>query len=1157
MALAAVKLDDKYELENGRVYLTGTQALVRLPLMQRRRDRANGLNTAGFISGYRGSPLGAYDQALWSARQFLANGDIRFQPGLNEDLAATAIWGTQQINLRTKPKYDGVFSIWYGKGPGVDRSGDALTHANVAGTAPHGGVLALLGDDHLAKSSTIAHHSELAMVHSQIPVLNPANVQDLLDFGLHGWAMSRFSGLWVSLKCVTATIDSAASIYVESDRAMPRIPADFPMPEDGLAIRWPDDILEQERRMAQYRIPAAQAYCRENGIDRLEWSGVSDRIGIAATGKGYAELREALAMLGIDEERARSLGIRLWKVGMSWPLETQGAQTFLDGLEEVVVIEEKRALVEDQLKNLAFNSSKRPHRIVGKNDEEGRPLLPSSGQLTAEDVALVLGSRLARAGVEGIEERLTRLRGDNAEPSAPAPVERTPYFCSGCPHNSSTKIPEGSMAMAGIGCHYMAVWTDRSTHLYTHMGAEGANWTGIEPFVEESHVFQNLGDGTYQHSGILAIRAAVTAGARMTFKILFNDAVAMTGGQPVDGMLSPEQITRQIRAEGVERIAVVTDEPDKYEVGRVFADGVTVHHRDDLDVVQKELRRWSGVSAMVYDQTCAAEKRRRRKRGLMVDPDERVFINELVCEGCGDCSRASNCLSVEPLETEFGRKRRINQSSCNKDFSCLNGFCPSFVTIEGAAVRRSSPTHDSGRLGALFAKLPAPTPPVLETPCNIVITGIGGTGVVTVGAVIGMAAHLEGKGVSVLDQVGLSQKGGAVVSDVRIANTPEELYSIEVGTGRADLLLGCDMVVSASAPVREKLSPTVTAAVVNAHRAPTAQFVLDPDISFGARRMVEMVTAISKPNSVFFVDVSALAVKLFGDNIAGNIMLLGYAVQKGHVPVSPEAIERAIELNGVAVTMNRDAFRWGRVAAYDDEAVRRLVVPDVSQAEPEEKSIDDLTEHRAEFLRKYQNRRWSQRYRSEVERVREVEHVHGAESEELSKMVARNLFKLMSYKDEYEVARLYTEGTFHHRLKETFEGKFKIRYHLAPPLFAPKDPVTGQLKKVTFGPWMMGAFRLLACFSFLRGTWFDPFGWTAERRRERRLIAEYRVTLSEVCEGLQPSNHAAAVELVSVPERIRGFGHVKEESIRDAERVQTERLEAFRTSSIREPAEAA
>ena len=1145
MRLATVTLDDKYELNDGRAFLSGTQALVRLPLVQRRLDQAAGLDTRGYISGYRGSPLGIYDKALWNARRFLERGGVHFNPGLNEDLAATAIWGTQQIGLVTKPKHDGVFGIWYGKGPGVDRTGDAFRHANSAGTAPHGGVLALLGDDHLAKSSTIAHHSELAMVHAQIPVLNPANVQDLLDFGLRGWAMSRFSGLWVSMKCITATIDSSASVYVDPERAKSVVPDDFELPDGGLSIRWPDDIHAQEERMIAHRLPAAQAFARANGIDTLVWRGPSDRVGIAATGKAYAEVREALALLGIDAARAQALGLRLWKVGMSWPLEEEGARAFLDGLEEVIVVEEKRALVETQLKDLAFHLAQRPRRIVGKTDDEGFSLIPATGELTPAIVAKALSPRLARLGASDVADAFARFEGNMPPPGAPAPVERTPYFCSGCPHNSSTRLPDGSMAMAGIGCHYMAVWANRNTHLTTHMGAEGANWIGMEPFVEEPHIFQNLGDGTYQHSGLLAIRAAVSAGTSMTYKVLYNDAVAMTGGQPHDGALTPEAITHQLRAEGVRRIAVVTDEPEKYGIGRSFAEGTTLHHRGELDTVQKELRSWPGVTALVYDQTCAAEKRRRRKRGLMEDPDRRAFINDLVCEGCGDCSKASNCISVEPLETEFGRKRQINQSACNKDFSCVEGFCPSFVTVSGVEVRKAPPSHDGAVLTDLVARLPAPAQPDLERPHNVVITGIGGTGVVTVGAVLGMAAHIEGKGVSVLDQVGLSQKGGAVVSEVRLAANPEDIHSVTVGRGRTDLLLGCDMVVAADAEVRGCLSPAISAAVVNAHRAPVAEFVLNPDLSFGTRRMMELIAESSREDATDFVDATRLATTLFGDSIAGNLMLLGYAVQRGHVPVGVDAIERAIELNGVAVRMNLDAFRWGRVAAGDQDAIRNIVDPEpVATDEPQE-SLDQLIERRVQFLTAYQNRSWAERYRETVAKVRTIEAARVPGEEALAGAVARYLFKLMAYKDEYEVARLYTDGTFRRRIKETFTGRPRLTFHLAPPLFAPRDPATGNLRKLRFGSWMLPVFRVLARLRFLRGTPFDPFGWTRERRSERAEILRYEQGLQTIGERLSPSNHATAVALASVPEHVRGFGHVKADHLARARTLEMELRAAF------------
>src|SRR4051812_44670464 len=817
MDLAKASLEDKYTLERGRVFLTGTQALIRLMMLQRERDLRAGLNTAGFISGYRGSPLGGLDQALWRAKQHLESHHIKFQPGVNEDLAATSIWGTQQVGMFPGANYDGVYSMWYGKGPGVDRCGDVFKHANAAGTSKYGGVLALAGDDHAAKSSTLPHQSEHIFKACLIPHLNPSSVQDYLDLGLHGFAMSRYSGCWIAFKCVTDVVESGSSVLIDVDRVKTKIPEDFVLPGGGLNIRWPDGILEQEARILDYKVYAALAYCRVNGLDRIVWDSPRARLGIATTGKSYGDVMAALSSLGIDQKVAADIGLRVYKVAMSWPLEPTGARRFAEGLEEILVVEEKRQLIEYQIKEELYNWKEgvRAPRVVGKFDDSGewsrsggQPagtwLLPAHYEHSPAMVAKAIAQRLEKLGLTGklgsqFRERLAFLDFKEKVLAKPRITAiRQPYFCSGCPHNTSTRVPEGSRATAGIGCHFMSLWMDRRTATFTHMGAEGAPWIGQAPFTKEKHIFTNLGDGTYFHSGLLAIRAAVAAKVSMTYKILYNDAVAMTGGQRHDGPLDPAMISRQIAAEGVTPIIVVTDEPDKYPAGYDWAAGVTVRHRSELDAVQRELREVKGVSAMIYDQTCASEKRRRRKRNEYPDPAKRAVINEAVCEGCGDCSVQSNCLSVEPLETEFGRKRAINQSTCNKDFSCVTGFCPSFVTVEGGQLKRGKQAP-KGEVGDDFPSLPEPTPPSLDTPCNALVTGIGGTGVVTIGQILAMAGHLEGKGVSVLDMSGLAQKGGPVMSHVKIARTPEELHAARIGTGSASLVIGCDLVVTASA----------------------------------------------------------------------------------------------------------------------------------------------------------------------------------------------------------------------------------------------------------------------------------------------------------------------------------------------------------------------
>ncbi|MBF0392174.1 MAG: indolepyruvate ferredoxin oxidoreductase family protein [Alphaproteobacteria bacterium] len=1137
MSVAAVTLDDKYVVESGHVFLNGTQALVRLPLLQWARDAAIGLNTAGFVSGYRGSPLGGLDKELWHAKRFLESRDIRFQPGVNEDLAATAVWGTQQVGLFPGARHDGVFALWYGKGPGVDRSGDVFKHANMAGTSRHGGVLLLAGDDHGAKSSTVAHQSEYAFMDAQIPVLNPAGLQELIDYGLIGWAMSRYSGCWVAMKAISETVESSGTVDADPFRLTLVAPTDFDLPPGGPHIRWPDSPREQELRLMRHKIYAALAFARANRLDRTIIDSPEPRFGIVTTGKSYLDVRQALDDLGIDEAHAAEIGLRLYKVGMSWPLEREGVRHFAEGLDEILVVEEKRAVIENQLKEQLYNwrEDVRP-RVVGKFDEERNWVLPSAGELTPAGIARVIAARIDRFYTSPrIKERLAFLEAkERALSKATAALTRIPFYCAGCPHNTSTVVPEGSRGLAGIGCHYMVTWMDRDTQTFTHMGGEGASWIGQAPFTETPHVFQNLGDGTYYHSGLLAIRAAVAARVNITYKILFNDAVAMTGGQPVDGPLSVPLITQQLRGEGIERIAVVSDEPDKYPLGAGFVAGVTFHHRDDLDAVQRDLREWPGVSVLIYDQTCAAEKRRRRKRGKMPDPPKRVFINEAVCEGCGDCGEVSNCVAIAPVETEFGRKRMIDQSACNKDFSCLKGFCPSFVTVHGAAPRKRS----GAKAGS--ETLPTPTLPAADHPWSIVVTGIGGTGVVTIGALLGMAAHLEGKGCSVLDMTGLAQKNGAVLTHLRIAHDPSRIHAVRIAAGGADLILGCDMVVAASGDALAKARGEVTQAVVNTHESMTAAFTHQPDLPFPVQDMRKAIEDTT--TQAHFVDATALATELMGDSIATNMFMVGFAWQKGLIPLSEEAILKAIELNGAAVAFNAQAFAWGRRAAHDLAAVEAIATPRPPTALS--RTLDELIERRAAQLEGWQDAAWAERYRADIGRVREAERRLGGE--DLTKAAALALHKLMSYKDEYEVARLYTDGGFQKALAERFEDGGRLEFHLAPPLLARRDPSSGHLLKSSFGPWMMGAFRLLARLKGLRGTPFDPFGWTDERRMERGLIDEYRAALDEVLAGLTAANHALAVEIAALPSTMRGFGHVKAANVAKAKARERDLMARFR-----------
>jgi len=1143
---SSYELEHRYTRPSGRVFLTGVQALVRLPMLQRERDAAAGLETAGFISGYRGSPLGTYDLALWEAREHLERHRVRFVPGVNEDLAATAVWGSQQANLLPGARYDGVFGIWYGKGPGVDRSCDALKHGNYAGSSPRGGVLALTGDDPGAKSSSIAHQSEYALVHCGIPVLFPSNVQEYLDFGLLGFALSRYSGAWVGMKCLTDTVDSGGSVSVGPDRLRIVEPADFTRPE-GLHIGWGNLPIAVEQRLYQQRLPAAQAFARANGIDRVVFDSPRRRLGIATAGKAYLDVRQALDELGVDPERAAEHGIALYKVGMTWPLEPQGARSFCEGLEEVLVVEEKRPLIEEQLARVLYDSPRRP-RLLGKTDEAGAPLVPAVGELSPPLVARALRSWLERCAPGLVTRAAPRTLIDQG--AAGGGLVRLPSFCSGCPHNTSTVVPDGSLALGGIGCHGMAVWLpERRTLAVTHMGGEGANWIGQAPFTETPHIFQNLGDGTYFHSGLLAIRACVTAGVNITYKILVNGAVAMTGGQPIEGepiegAVTAPEIARQLAAEGVRRIAVVSDDIAKYDRSG-FPPGATIHHRDELDSVQRELREHTGVSALVYDQTCAAEARRLRKRGEFPDPDRRIVINELVCEGCGDCSVQSNCISIEPIETELGRKRRINQSSCNKDYSCVKGYCPSFVSVRGGRVRRAAGGVDAD-VEALLAGVPEPLAADTQRPFDVLVGGIGGTGVVTVGALLGMAAHLEGKGVSTLDVTGLAQKNGPVTSHVRVADDPEALFASRIAEGRADLVLGCDIVVSSGADALSKMSKDPTTAVVNTHVAPTSAFARHPDLDLSPRGMqAEISKAAEEPH---FVDATRLATALLGDALGANLFLLGYALQRGRLPVGLPALHRAIELNARSVEMNKRALAWGRLAAHDLAAVEKAARPALraSQTGEPARTLEELVERRAAFLVDYQGEKLSRRYRALVDRVarREREAVPGREG--LAFAVARYYAKLLAYKDEYEVARLYTNGEFVRQLEAEFEGDYRLELHLAPPWsLNPRDRATGRHRKWTLGPWMFPVLRLLARGRFLRGTPFDPFGWTAHRRLERRLIRDYETRVEELLAGLSPESFDLAVEIANIPEHIRGFDTVKEEQLAQAREKEAELLASF------------
>jgi indolepyruvate ferredoxin oxidoreductase len=1154
-ALETVTLDDKYSLDVGRAFMSGVQALVKLPMLQRQRDAAQGKNTAGFISGYRGSPLGGYDQALWKARKYLQAQNIVFQPGVNEELAATALWGTQQLGFAPPGtnRFDGVFGIWYGKGPGVDRCSDVFKHANMAGTTPWGGVIAVAGDDHVAKSSTAAHQSDHIFKACGLPVFFPATVQEILDMGVHAFAMSRFSGVWAGMKTIQEIVESSSTAVIDPERVQILLPTDFQMPPGGVHVRWPDNALEQEARLFDFKWYAALAYIRANRLNYNVVAGPNDRFGIMASGKAYNDTRQALLDLGLDDATCRRIGLRLHKVGVVWPLEAQGTREFAQGLREILVVEEKRQVIEYQLKEELYNwrPDVRPN-VLGKFDEgEGdysggewsmpnptaHTLLRANADLSPALIARAIARRLKKLGLDSdvqarIDSQLAILQAkESAMQVVEVKADRQPWFCSGCPHNTSTVVPEGSRAMAGIGCHFMATWMDRATIGFTQMGGEGVPWIGQQPFTNEKHVFANLGDGTYFHSGSLAIRQAIAAGANITYKILYNDAVAMTGGQQVGER--PEghsvlQIAHSMRSEGVARLVVVTDEPEKYQ-GAALPAGVQVFQRDELDRIQREFREIPGVTVIIYDQTCATEKRRRRKRGALVDPAVRVMINDLVCEGCGDCSVQSNCLSVEPLETEFGRKRTINQSTCNKDTSCLKGFCPSFVTVEGGQLKGKAKAKAEALSPYDGPALPEPALPGAAEAYGIVVAGVGGTGVITIGQLLGMAAHIEGRGIVTQDAAGLAQKGGATWSHVLIADDPDAIRTTRVSMAAADLVIGCDPIVTAGKETVLRMRPGRTHVALNGHSTPTAAFVKDTEWANPADACVAEIGKAVGAQGVATFDADALALRVMGDSIYTNPLLLGFAWQKGWVPLGREAILRAIELNAVAVENNKAAFEWGRRAAHDPAAVAALLAPTAQVIEfRKRETLDSLVKRRVEFLTAYQNADYAGRYRELVERVRLAELPLGKST--LAEAVAKGLFRLMAYKDEYEVARLHAETGFREQVATQFEGDFRIHYHLAPPIMARRND-KGELVKRKFGPSTFLLFRLLAKLKGLRGSALDVFGYTAERRTERALVDEYRATVLELLERLQPANHALAVEIAQLPEKIRGYGHVKEHNL--------------------------
>lgn len=1124
------ELDDRYRRTEGRVFLTGAQALVALLLMQRRLDRANGLNTAGFVSGYRGSPLGAVDQSLWRAQKFLDSHDIRFLPAINEDLAATAVLGTQQVEVEPSRIVDGVFAMWYGKGPGVDRAGDALKHGNAYGSSPHGGVLVVAGDDHGCASSSMSHQSDVAFMAWYMPTINPASIGEYIEFGLWGYAASRYSGMWIGFKAISETVESAASIDLPP---LPQFkaPTDYSPPADGLNYRWPDlPGMQIESRMKDKK-EAVRAFARANPIDRVIFGNKAARFGIITTGKAHLDVMEALARLGVDESRAREIGLDVYKIGLVWPLETQGAAAFMAGKEEVLVVEEKRGIIESQLKEYIYDRAvDKPKRILGKHDENGERLISWVDELSPSMLAPILAGRLAKVFPHlDFSRQLAEIERAKQGLRQPEGAKRIPYFCSGCPHNTSTRVPEGSRALAGIGCHFMASWMDRNTTDIIQMGGEGVNWASKSMFLADKHIFQNLGDGTYFHSGSMAIRQAVAARANITYKILYNDAVAMTGGQPIDGALTVPEIAAQLKAEGVRKVVIVSDDPQA--IGGVSAD-VEIRHRDEMDAVQRALREIEGVTALIYVQTCAAEKRRRRKRGEYPDPARRIFINELVCEGCGDCSKQSNCLSIVPKETPFGRKRMIDQSSCNKDYSCVKGFCPSFVSVEGGALRKHEARAFGDELDALLKNLPSPDLPELGRAYDLLIGGVGGTGVVTIGQILTMAAHLEGKGASVLDFMGFAQKGGTVLSYVRLAETPAALNQVRIDEGEARAAIVCDLVVGTDARSLKVMARGKTRLAANTDIIPTADFIRDRNIDFAGHQRLKLLKDACGFENVSNIDANALAQRLLGDLVFSNMLLFGFAWQQGLAPVSLRAVNRAIELNGQAVEKNKTAFALGRAVAVDAELVHRAAGLTPKQAK--EETLEEIVARRKKFLAAYQNSAYAHDYASFVAEIHQkASGLPGGDA--FSRAVAVNLFKLMAYKDEYEVARLYTDGNFRKALAKEFTGDYRLKFHMAPPIFSRGLDAEGRPLKSVFGAWMYGALAMLAAFRFLRGTPLDPFGRTEERRIERRLIADYRERIRLVADNLSPARLDAAVAIAALPDAIRGFGPVKLESIKKAE----------------------
>ena len=1110
------QLADRYDLTSGQVFLAGTQALARILLDQARRDQAGGLNTAGFVSGYRGSPLGGLDLELWRARDRMADAPITFLPAVNEDLGATAVLGAQQASLDPACEVDGLFSMWYGKGPGVDRSGDALKHGNAYGSSPKGGVLVVAGDDHGCVSSSMPHQSDVAFMAWFMPTLNPASVSEYLEYGEYGITLSRFSGTWVGFKAVSETVESGRSVRLRPDRDF--VQPDFTAPPGGLHVRAADLPSPEIETRIGAKLEAVRAFVEANPLDRAVYGLTDAAFGFVTTGKAHLDLMEALRLLGLDAARYRALGIDIYKVGMVWPLARRDALKFVKGKEEVLVVEEKRGIIESQFKKYFYDwPGDKPRRMVGKYTSEGAALIPWTGELSPRLLLPIVAERLHRFFPDERLPEKARALTETPPPALHVPdASRTPYFCSGCPRNSSTKVPDGSTAASGIGCHVMASWMDRETVGYAQMGGEGVPLVAASMFNGGKHIFQNLGEDTWYHSGSLAIRQAVAANTNITYKILYNDAVAMTGGQPVDGPISVQAIAQACRAEGVERIALISDDIAKFKPAD-FPARSSFHDRAEIDGIQRELRDIPGVTVLIYEQACATEKRRRRKRGTLEDPKRFAVINDLVCEGCGDCSVESNCLSVEPKETPLGCKRQINLNSCNKDFSCLNGFCPSFVTVEGATRRKKDAAELD--IAALTADLPAPVLPDLESPFDLLVTGVGGTGVVTVGQLITMAAHLEGKGASVLDFTGFAQKFGTVLSYIRLSDTPDALHQVRIDAGTADAVIGCDVVVS-SAPKASAHYRQGTGMVLNRAEMPTGDLVLHRDAQLQVdTRQARIADTIGAQNLTAF-DANAASEALLGDSVFANVMMLGAAWQQGLVPVSDAALSQAILLNGVAIEKNRLAFSLGRVLAHDPARLAPLY----RDAPPAEETLEQIIERRANFLQAYQNAAYAKRYRH---RIAAFCAALPEAAPDLQKDAARSLFKLMAYKDEFEVARLHADPAFADQIKSQFEGDYKLHYHLAPPLLSRRTDARGRPAKRSFGPWIGTAFHMLARLKTLRGTALNPFGYHEEARMHRDLLRWYEAALDTVAAHHTPQTAETCARIIAAPGGIRRYGPVR------------------------------